>query len=102
MSLALALTLILTLIPILTLTLTLILTLILTLTLALILTLTLILTLIASLPLTLCLEVDARSLNKMPAREVLWEQDAWNDLAKSLELNRCYSPLQPTTCPYSP
>jgi hypothetical protein len=21
-------------------------------------------------------------------REVLWEQDAWNDLAKSLELNR--------------
>ena len=38
----------------------------------------------------------------MPAREVLWEQDAWNDLAKSLELNRRYSPLQPTACPYSP
>ena len=38
----------------------------------------------------------------MPAREVLWEQDAWNDLAKSLELNRRYSPLQPTTTPYSP
>ena len=29
----------------------------------------------------------------MPAREVLWEQDAWNDLAKSLELNRRYNPL---------
>ena len=52
--------------------------------------------------LALCLEVDARSLNEMPAREVLWEQDAWNDLAKSLELNRRYSPLQPTASPYSP
>jgi len=39
------------------------------------------------------LEVDARALAKMPAREVLWEQDAWNDLAKSLELNRRYTPL---------
>ena len=44
----------------------------------------------------------------MPAREVLWEQDAWNDLAKSLELNRRhtplttpYNPLQPLTTPYS-
>ena len=45
----------------------------------------------------------------MPAREVLWEQDAWNDLAKSLELNRRhtplttpYNPLQPLTTPYNP
>jgi hypothetical protein len=36
----------------------------------------------------LFLEVDAASLSKKPAREVLWEQDAWNDLAKSLELRR--------------
>ena len=36
----------------------------------------------------LFLEVDAASLTKKPAREVLWEQDAWNDLAKSLELRR--------------
>ena len=38
--------------------------------------------------LRLFLEVDARGLRKMPAREVLWEQDAWNDLAKSLELRK--------------
>ena len=50
----------------------------------------------------LFLEVDAAGLSRKPAREVLWEQDAWNDLAKSLELNRCYSPLQPTASPYSP
>ena len=36
----------------------------------------------------LFLEVDVRALTKKPAREVLWEQDAWNDLAKSLELRR--------------
>lgn len=36
----------------------------------------------------LFLEIDRPSLSKSPAREVLWEQDAWNDLAKSLELNR--------------
>lgn len=29
-----------------------------------------------------------RALAKKPRREVLWEQDAWNDLAKSLELRR--------------
>ena len=26
--------------------------------------------------------------------QVLWEQDMWNDVAKSLELNRRYTPLQ--------
>ena len=33
----------------------------------------------------LFLEVDKRALKNPPQREVLWEQDAWNDLAKSLE-----------------
>ena len=26
--------------------------------------------------------MDAAGLSRKPAREVLWEQDAWNDLAK--------------------
>lgn len=38
--------------------------------------------------LRLFLEIDKRGLRRPPAREVLWEQDAWNDLAKSLELRR--------------
>ena len=36
----------------------------------------------------LFLELRRSSLSDSPVREVLWEQDAWNDLAKSLELNR--------------
>ena len=36
----------------------------------------------------LFLEINRAALSKPPAREVLWEQDAWNDLAKSLELRR--------------
>ncbi len=35
----------------------------------------------------LFLEIERDSLREPPLREVLWEQDAWNDLAKSLELN---------------
>jgi len=33
---------------------------------------------------------------------VLWEQDLWNDVAKSLELNRRYTPVHPRTTPYNP
>lgn len=36
--------------------------------------------------LRLFLEIDRRSLANAPNREVLWEQDAWNDLVKSLDL----------------
>jgi hypothetical protein len=36
----------------------------------------------------LFLEVQKRQLQLPPKREVLWEQDVWNDLAKSLELGR--------------
>ena len=35
----------------------------------------------------LFLDVRKASLSAPPVREVLWEQDAWNDLAKTLELN---------------
>ena len=31
----------------------------------------------------------------LPCPQVLWEQDMWNDVAKSLELNRRYTPLRP-------
>ena len=36
----------------------------------------------------LFLDVKKASLSNPPVREVLWEQDAWNDLAKTLELQR--------------
>ena len=32
--------------------------------------------------------MDAAGLSRKPAREVLWEQDAWNDLAKTLEMQK--------------
>ncbi|KAL1507134.1 hypothetical protein AB1Y20_007987 [Prymnesium parvum] len=38
--------------------------------------------------LRLFLEIERRELKASPAREVLWEQDAWNDLVKSIELRR--------------
>eukprot|EP00965_Chrysotila_dentata_P109007 3601036-Pleurochrysis_carterae.AAC.1 len=38
--------------------------------------------------LRLFLELDTKALAKKPQREVLWEQDAWNDLAKSIEKQR--------------
>ena len=34
------------------------------------------------------LEVDTRRLRRPPRREVLWEQDVWNDVVKSAELRR--------------
>ncbi|KAL1525165.1 hypothetical protein AB1Y20_020036 [Prymnesium parvum] len=36
----------------------------------------------------LFLDVERSSLAASPKREVLWEQDVWNDLAKSIELRR--------------
>ena len=36
----------------------------------------------------LFLDVKKEQLKMPPKREVLWEQDAWNDLAKSIELQR--------------
>ena len=36
----------------------------------------------------LFLEVNKSATAQPPAREVLWEQDAWNDLVKSIELRR--------------
>ena len=36
----------------------------------------------------LFLDVDKKALSHPPVREVLWEQDAWNDLAKTLETRR--------------
>ena len=36
----------------------------------------------------LFLDVQKRGLRTPPVREVLWEQDAWNDLAKTLEMQR--------------
>jgi hypothetical protein len=38
--------------------------------------------------LRLFLELDRFSLAQSPNREVLWEQDAWNDLVKSLDLRK--------------
>ena len=38
--------------------------------------------------LRLFLEIDKEGLRVPPQREVLWEQDAWNDLVKSIELKR--------------
>jgi len=38
--------------------------------------------------LRLFLEVDRLGLYKSPNREVLWEQDAWNDLVKSLDVRK--------------
>lgn len=38
--------------------------------------------------LKLFLEIDLFALQRKPRREVLWEQDAWNDVVKSLEFRR--------------